>query len=53
MSILMETIDKYAASECKKDTLNNAEVKTLVDVQLPEPNKVLYTHTKECLSHQG
>ncbi|XP_068164479.1 protein S100-P-like [Antennarius striatus] len=35
MAILMKTFDTYAAGEGKKDTLNNKEVKTLLEKELP------------------
>ncbi|XP_068611934.1 protein S100-P-like [Brachionichthys hirsutus] len=35
MAILIKTFDTYAASEGKKDTLNNKEVKTLMEKELP------------------
>ncbi|XP_026149932.1 protein S100-P [Mastacembelus armatus] len=35
MAILMNTFDKYAAGEGKKDTLTKAEAKTLLEKELP------------------
>ncbi|XP_074480108.1 protein S100-P-like [Sebastes fasciatus] len=35
MAILMKTFDTYAAGEGKKDTLSNAEAKTLLEKELP------------------
>ncbi|XP_041821411.1 protein S100-P-like [Chelmon rostratus] len=35
MAILMKTFDTYAASEGSKDSLSKAEVKTLLEKELP------------------
>ncbi|XP_029310217.1 protein S100-P-like isoform X5 [Cottoperca gobio] len=40
MAILMKTFDTYAAGEGKKDTLTNAEAKSLLEKELPALLKV-------------
>lgn len=40
MATLMQTFDKYASSEGKKDTLSKREVKTLMEKELPGLLKV-------------
>ncbi|XP_061565781.1 protein S100-P-like [Cololabis saira] len=35
MGLLMSTFDQYAGAEGKKDTLNKAEVKTMLEKELP------------------
>ncbi|KAG8006299.1 hypothetical protein GBF38_005546 [Nibea albiflora] len=35
MALLMRTFDQYAAGQGKKDTLTNAEAKTLLEKELP------------------
>lgn len=42
MAILMKTFDTYAASEGSKDSLSKAEVKTLLEKELPGLIKVTY-----------
>lgn len=43
MAMLMKTFDTYAAGEGSKDTLSKAEVKTLLEKELPGLLKVPYT----------
>ena len=46
MAILMKTFDTYAAGEGKKDTLSNAEAKTLLEKELPGLRGFLPTNMK-------
>ncbi len=43
MAILMKTFDTYAASEGSKESLSKAEVKTLLEKELPGLLKVPYS----------
>lgn len=46
MAILMQTFDTYAGVEGKKDSLSKAEVKTLLEKELPGLLKVQCPHGK-------
>lgn len=43
MAILLKTFDKYSGAEGNKGTLSKAELKTMIEKELPSLLKVLYT----------
>lgn len=47
IAILLSTFDTYAGVEGKKDTLSKAEIKVMLEKELPGLLKVLYTPAGE------